>query len=271
MGQGIAQVCAQNGYPVIGSSRSEARVSESLAAIDVRLAKNVAKGKMTPSEKTATMERIKGTTMMADFSDCDLVIETAVETLELKKGLFRELDKICPQHTILATNTSSISIIEIASVTRRPEKVLGLHFLSPVPQSKLLEIVRTISTDEATLDAGKGFVRSIKKENIVVKDYPAFVFNRLSVALCLTAVRVLEEGVASREDIDNSMKLGLEHPIGPLALLDFGGLDVYLHIANYLYDELKDGTYKPPMLLKQMVSAGWLGRKTGKGFYEYNK
>lgn len=271
MGQGIVQVCAQYGYQVVGSSRSEERVKESLAVIDSRLTKSVAKGRISQQDRDAALARVKGTTDIKDFGDCDLVIETAVETMDLKKGIFAELDSICPKDTILATNTSCLSIIEIASVTKRPDKVLGLHFLTPVPQSKLLEIVRTIATSDKTMDMGREFAQSLGKATVVSKDFPGFVFNRLSVALLLAAVRVLESGIATREEIDNSMKLGLDHPIGPLALLDFGGNDVYLHIANALYEELKDATYAPPMLLKQMVAAGWLGRKTGKGFFDYNK
>jgi len=269
MGQGIAQICAQVGYQVIGSSRNEQRLEKTVKAIDGRLARSVAKGVMTDRNRNEIMARIKGTTSLNDFADCDLVIESALEVMDLKKQLFAELDAICAKETILATNTSSLSIIEIASVTGRMDRVLGLHFLTPVPQSKLLEIVKTIATSEQTLEAGREFTRSLGKEIIISKDFPGFVFNRISVAFLLTAVRVLEAGIATREEIDNSMKLGLDHPIGPLALLDFGGNDVYLNIANALYDNLKDATYAPPMLLKQMVAAGWLGRKTGKGFYDY--
>jgi len=271
MGQGIAQVCAQYGYQVVGSSRSEERVKESLAAIDSRLTKSVARAKISQQDKDLALTRIKGTTNMKDFGDCDLVIETVVEDMDLKKRIFAELDDICPKETVLATNTSCLSVIEIASVTRRPDRVVGLHFLSPVPQSKLLEIVRTMRTSDETMEVARDFTQSLDKAFIVSKDFPGFVFNRLSVALLLAAVRVLEAGIATRDEIDNSMKLGLDHPIGPLALLDFGGNDVYLHIANALYEELKDPTYAPPMLLKQMVAAGWLGRKTGKGFYDYDK
>ena len=269
MGQGIAQLCAQVGYQVIGSSRNEQRLAKSIKAIDGRLARSVAKGVMTDGNRNEIMARIKGTTSLKDFADCDLVIESALEVMDLKKQLFAELDAICAKETILATNTSSLSIIEIASVTGRMDRVLGLHFLTPVPQSKLLEIVKTIATSEHTLEAGREFTRSLGKEIIISKDFPGFVFNRISVAFLLAAVRVLEAGIATREEIDNSMKLGLDHPIGPLALLDFGGNDVYLNIANALHDNLKDATYAPPMLLKQMVAAGWLGRKTGKGFYDY--
>jgi 3-hydroxybutyryl-CoA dehydrogenase len=271
MGQGIAQVCAQKGYGVVGYSRSPARLDESLRAIEGRLARTVAKGALSPEAKDAAMARIACTTSMDAFCECQLVIESALEIVELKKQIFAQLEAICPGETIFATNTSSLPIIELASMTHRMDRVLGLHFLSPVPQSKLLEIVRTIATSDETLESGRQFVRSLGKETIIARDFPGFVFNRISVAFLLTAVRVLEAGIATREEIDNSMKLGLDHPIGPLALLDFGGNDVYLNIANAMYDHLKDDTYAPPMLLKQMVAAGWLGRKTGKGFYDYEK
>ncbi|MBN1612964.1 MAG: 3-hydroxybutyryl-CoA dehydrogenase [Deltaproteobacteria bacterium] len=269
MGQGIAQLCAQVGYRVVGSSRSEQRLAASIEAIDGRLARSAAKGSITDQERKETMARILGTTSLKDFAGCDLVIESAVEIMDVKKRIFAELDTLCPKETILATNTSSLPVIEIAGATGRMDRVIGLHFLTPVPQSRLLEIVKTIATSDATLEAGRIFTRSLAKEMIISKDFPGFVFNRISVAFLLTAVRVLESGIATREEIDNSMKLGLDHPIGPLALLDFGGNDVYLHIANALYENLKDATYAPPMLLKQMVAAGWLGRKTGKGFYDY--
>lgn len=271
MGQGIAQVCAQKGYDVIGYSRSSERLDESLRAIDGRLARTVAKGGLSGEAKDATMACIACTTDMEALCGCHLVVESALEIVELKKELFAKLDAICPKETILATNTSSLPIIELASMTRRMDRVLGLHFLSPVPQSKLLEIVRTIATSDETMETARRFVRSLGKETIIARDFPGFVFNRISVAFLLTAVRVLEAGIATREEIDNSMKLGLDHPIGPLALLDFGGNDVYLNIATAMYDHLKDDTYAPPMLLKQMVAAGWLGRKTGKGFYDYDK
>jgi 3-hydroxybutyryl-CoA dehydrogenase len=269
MGTGIVQTCAQSGYQVIGASRSEERVNKALALINSRLARSVEKGKLSQQDKDAAMARIKGTTDMKDLHECDLVVETVVENLDLKKKTFAELDTICPKHAILASNTSCLSIIDMAMATTKPDKVLGLHFLSPVPQSKLMEIVRSIATSDETIETGKEFAQSLGKAFIVSKDFPGFVFNRLHVALLLAAVRVLESGIATREEIDNSMKLGLDHPIGPLALLDFGGNDVYLNEANALYEELKDATYAPPMLLKKMVAAGWLGRKTGKGFYDY--
>jgi 3-hydroxybutyryl-CoA dehydrogenase len=271
MGAGIVQVCAQSGYQVIGSSRSKERMNEALTLINSRLARSVDRGKLSQHDKDSAMARIKGTTDMKDLYACDLVIETVVENLDLKKKVFAELDVICPKHAILASNTSCLSIVGMATVTARPDKVLGLHFLSPVPQSKIVEIVKSIVTSDETMEIGKKFAQSLGKAFIVSKDFPGFVFNRLHVALLLAAVRVLESGIATREDIDNSMKLGLDHPIGPLALLDFGGNDVYLNEANSLYEELKDATYAPPVLLKKMVAAGWLGRKTGKGFYDYTQ
>ena len=206
---------------------------------------------------------------MQDFADCDLVIEAAIENLDLKKKIFAELDKICPKDAILATNTSCLSIIDIAAVTGRPEKVLGLHFFNPVPVMKLLEIVKTIVTSDDTLEVGKHFGATLGKTIVVARDAPGFIVNRLGVPLILSAIRMLESGVATREDIDTGIKLGLNHPMGPLALADLVGLDTLHFIASAIYDESKDPQYVSPTLLKKMVTAGWLGRKTGKGFYEY--
>jgi 3-hydroxybutyryl-CoA dehydrogenase len=270
MGIGIAQVCGQFGYQVVGSSRSEERVSKALATIDSRLARGVAKGMLSQRDKDAITARIRGTSDMNDFQDCDLVIESVAEDMEIKKKVFAELDEICPPHAILTTNTSCLSIIGIAMATKRPEKVLGLHFLSPVPQSKLMEIVTTTVSSTETLEIGKSFASSLQKSIIVTKDTPGFVFNRLYIGLSLMAVRLLESGIATREEIDSSMTLGLGHPIGPLALLDFNGIDTILNVANAMYEDLKDPLYAPPILMRRMVAAGWLGRKTGKGFYDYD-
>jgi 3-hydroxybutyryl-CoA dehydrogenase len=270
MGIGIAQVCGQFGYQVVGSSRSQERVSKALATIESRLARGVAKGMLSQRDKDAIIARIKGTSDMKDFQDCDLVIESVVEDMEIKKKVFAELDEICPSHAILTTNTSCLSIIGIAMATKRPEKVLGLHFLSPVPQSKLMEVVTTTVTSAETLEIGKSFASSLQKSVIVTKDTPGFVFNRLYIGLSLMAVRLLESGIATREEIDSSMTLGLGHPIGPLALLDFNGIDTILNVANAMYEDLKDPLYAPPILMRKMVAAGWLGRKTGKGFYDYD-
>lgn len=269
MGSGITQVCAQSGYRVIVSEINEALLNKGLAAINSSLSKAVAKEKITPQEKDATLARIKGTTSMKDFSNCDLVIEAAIENLDLKKKIFAELDKICPKHTILASNTSGLPVIDMAMATTRPDKVLGLHFFNPAPVMKLLEIVRTIATSNETIEMGKEFGKSIGKTTIVAKDTPGFIVNRLMLSQVLNAIRMLEAGVATKEDIDNGAVMGLNHPLGPLALADLIGLDVLYSLANTLHNELKDPQFAPPVLLVRMVSAGWLGRKKGKGFYDY--
>jgi 3-hydroxybutyryl-CoA dehydrogenase len=269
MGSGITQVCAQAGYPVIVSEINDELLKKGLAAIDASLTRSVQKEKITPPDREATLDRIKGTTDTGEFADCDLIIEAAVEDIDLKKKIFREIDKICPEHTILATNTSCLSIIGMAVVTKQPDKVLGMHFFNPVPVMKLLEIVRTIATSEETLDVGKSFGQSLGKTIIIAQDSPGFIVNRLMAPQILNAIRMLESGIATKEDIDTGMTLGLNYPMGPLALADLIGLDTLLFIVNSIYDELKDAQYAAPAMLKELVSAGWLGRKTGKGFYEY--
>lgn len=269
MGAGITQVCAQSGYNVIVSEVNEELLGKGLVSISNTLTKKVNKGKMSQQHMDAMLGRIKGTTNIGDFSDCDLVIETVVENLEIKKKVFAELDRICPERTILASNTSSMCIIEIAAATERLDKVLGLHFFNPAPVMKLLEIVKTIATSDETLRIGKEFGESLGKTTVIAKDTPGFIVNRLLTPFTLNAIRVLEAGIASRDDIDNAIKLGLNHPMGPLELADMIGLDVIYHSANARYEELKEYQYAPPPLLKRMVNAGWLGRKTGKGFYEY--
>ena len=270
MGIGIAQVCARFGYQVVGSSRSKKRVREALATIDSRLARSVGKGVMSHRDKETTMARIKGTSDMNGFQDCDLVVESVAEDMDIKKKVFAELDEICPEHSILATNTSCLSVTELAMVTKRPDKVLGLHFLSPVPQSKLMELVTTTVISDKTLKTAKSFASSLQKSIIVTKDTPGFVFNRLYIGLSLIAVRLLESEIATREEIDSSMTLGLGHPIGPLALLDFNGIDTILSVADAMYRDLKDPIYAIPTLMRKMVANGWLGRKTGKGFYDHD-
>lgn len=269
MGSGIAQVCAQAGYAVTVSEVSEDLLKKGLAAINSFLSKAVEKQKITPQDREATLARIKGTTSFNDFSDCDLVIEAAIENLDPKKKIFAELDRICPRHAILASNTSGLPVIDMAMVTSRPDKVLGLHFFNPAPIMKLLEIVRTIATSDETLETAEEFGKSIGKTVVVAKDTPGFIVNRLMLPELLNAVRMLEAGIATREDIDNAIILGLNHPMGPLALADLVGLDIILSLANTLYNEFKDPQFAPPVLLSRMVSAGWLGRKKGKGFYEY--
>ena len=269
MGGGIAQVSAQAGYQVIVSEVNEELLNKGLAKIDSVLARAVEKERITAQDKEAIISRIKGTTSMKDFGSCDLVIEAAMENLELKKKIFAELDSVCPKHAILATNTSCLSIIEMAMTTRRPDKVLGMHFFNPPPLMKLLEVGRTVVTSEETLEIIRKFGQSLGKTVITAPDSPGFIVNRLMVPQVFNAIRMLESGVATREDIDNGMMLGLNHPIGPLAVADLVGLDTFYYIGNAMYDAFKDPQFAPPILLEKMVAAGWLGRKTGKGFYDY--
>jgi 3-hydroxybutyryl-CoA dehydrogenase len=269
MGGGITQVCAQSGYNVVVSEVNEAVLQKGLAVIDSILSRNVQKEKITAQDKEATLSRIKGITGLTEFKDCDLVIEATVENLDLKKQVFHDLDTICPKHAILATNTSCLSIIDMAVATGRADKVLGLHFMNPVPVMKLLEIVTTISTSEDTFETGKVFGKSLGKTIVTTKDSPGFIVNRLMIPFILNAIQMLDSGLASKEDIDTSINLGLNHPMGPLTLADLVGLDTVLFIANGIYDEFLDPQYAAPPLLKKMVTAGWLGRKTGKGFYDY--
>jgi len=271
MGSGIAQVCAQSGYQVAVSEINDELLNKGLASIDKFLTKGVDKGKVSPQDKDAALSRIKGTTTIKDFYDCDLVIEAAIENIELKKKIFAELDKICPKHTILASNTSSLSLIEMAVATTRPDKMLGLHFFNPAPLMRLLEIIKTVATSDETLETARAFGKSLGKNVVTAQDTPGFIVNRLAVLYQLEAIRMLENGIATREDIDTAITSGLGHPMGPLTLNDLVGNDVLYLIANILYEETKNPAYASPNLLKKMVSAGWLGRKSGKGFYEYNK
>ena len=269
MGGGIAQISAQAGYEVVMSEINDELLNKGLAGINSILTRSVDKGRMSQEDKDATLARIKGTTNTKDFSDCDLVIEAIIENMDLKKKVFAELDKVCPKHTILATNTSCLSVIDMAKATNRPEQVLGMHFFNPVSVMRLLELVKTILTSDETLATARKFGESIGKTVSVSPDIPAFVVDQLVNPFLLDAIRMVENSIATAEDIDTGIRLGLNHPMGPLALADLVGLDTILFIANALYDELKDPKFAPPTLLKKMVAAGWLGRKTGKGFYEY--
>ena len=269
MGSGISQLCAQSGYQVVGFFRNENRAQKTLASINGFLTRSVEKGKITNQDKEAALSRIKTTPSLKSFRDCDLIIETVIENLEVKKKLFTELDEICPKHAILATNTSSLSIIDMAMSTKRPDKVLGLHFFNPAPVMQLLEIVKTIATSDETIDTGKAFGESLGKTVVIARDSPGYIVNNLLVPYLLNAIRMLDADVATSEDIDTAVTLGLNYPMGPLAVCDFIGLDALLFVANIMYEESKDPRYAAPPLLKNMVTAGWLGRKSGKGFYEY--
>ena len=271
MGAGIAQLCAQSGYQVVASEINDELLKRGMGFIEKTLARSVEKGKLSQADKDAITGRLKGTTSTKDFADCDLVIEAAIENLDLKKKIFAELDGICPKDAILATNTSCLSIIDMAIVTKRPGKVVGLHFFNPAPIMKLLEIVRTIATSDETMAASKAFGEKLGKTTVVAKDAPGFIVNRLWIPFLLHSIRLYEEGVASREDIDNAIQLGLNYPMGPLTLSDMVGIDIVKFVSDALYEQLKDPRYIVPTLVDKMVAAGWLGRKTGKGFYDYSK
>lgn len=269
MGAGIAQISIQAGYQVVVSEINDELLNKGIDSIEANLDRNVKKGRMSEEERKAMLGRLEGTTDVSDFADCDLVIEAIIEKMELKRELFATLDQICPEHTIFASNTSTLSITEMAAATKRPDRVLGLHFFNPVPVMRLIEIVRSLATSDETLSIAAEFGKSLGKEIVIVKDSPGFVTNRLIFPYLLEAVRVLELGLATKEDIDTAMRLGLNHPMGPFTLLDLIGLDTAHHIASAIYEEFKDPRFAPSPLLKQMVTAGWLGRKSGKGFYEY--
>ena len=271
MGSGITQVCAQSGYQVVVSEINDELLNKGLSSISSFLTKGVERGKVSQQEKDSTLARIKGTTNLKDFSDCDLIIEAIIENMDLKKKLFAELDKICPRHTILASNTSCLSVIDMAAVTTRQDKVLGMHFFNPAQIMRLLEIVKTVATSDETLETIKDFGESLGKTTIISKDTPGFLTSRLGTAQGLEAIRMLEAGIGTAEDIDTALKLGYNHPMGPLALGDLVGLDTRLFVANAMYEATKDPKFAPPVLLQKMVAAGWLGRKTGKGFYEYKE
>jgi len=269
MGMGITQVCAQSGYAVVVSDVSDERVNKGLASINSRLSKRVGNGKLSLTDKDAMMARINGTTTNQDFTDCDLIIEAVNEDLELKKKVFAELDALCPRHTILGTNTSCLSVTDMAMATKRPEKVLGIHFHNPAPVMTLLELVKTVVTSDETIETCRKFGISLGKNVVVAPDIAGFIVTRLLTPFLLGAVRMLEDGIATRDEIDTACKGALNHPMGPLEVVDLIGLDTELSVDETLYEETKDPKYAPPALLRKMVTAGWLGRKTKKGFYEY--
>lgn len=269
MGSGILQVFAQSGYEVVAVSTKRKTLDKAVKSVDKRLAGRVEKGKLNQSEKDAIMNRITTSTKMSDLKGCDLIEEAVPEDLALKKEVFAELDKICPAHTIFGTNTSCLSVTDMAAATKRADKLLGMHFHNPAPVMRLLELVRTIMTSEKTIETVTKFGETLGKTVVVAPDVGGFIVTRLFTPFLLGAVRMLEAGIATRDEIDTAMKLAVNHPMGPLEVIDFIGLDTELAIDEMLYEETKDLKYAPPLLLKKMVAAGWLGRKTGKGFYEY--
>jgi 3-hydroxybutyryl-CoA dehydrogenase len=271
MGAGIAQAFAAKGYEVVLRDIKDEFVERGIAGIKKGLSKLVAKAKMTQEDADALTARITGTTDMNLAADCDLVVEAAVENMEIKKQIFAELGRICKAETILASNTSSLSITEVATATNRPDKVIGMHFFNPAPVMKLVEIIRGMATSQETFDAIKELSIAIGKDPVEVAEAPGFVVNRILIPMINEAVGILAEGIASAEDIDKAMMLGANHPMGPLALGDLVGLDVCLAIMDVLYKETGDTKYRAHALLRKYVRAGWLGRKSGRGFHNYAK
>ena len=270
MGSGIAQVAAQAGFDTRVREVTDALCARGRAGVEKQLARAVEKGKVSAVERQAALDRLRFTTEVDALRDCDIVIEAITEDLELKNALWRELDALCPPHTIFASNTSSLTIAAMAAATTRPDRMVGLHFFNPVPLMRLVEVVRTVTTSDAAFEAAFEFARRLGKEPISAKDSSGFVVNLLLVPYMLDAITALERGVASVEDIDKGMQLGTGHPMGPFTLLDFVGLDTTCKIAEIMFDEYREKRYAPPPLLRRMVLAGMYGRKSGKGFYDYS-
>jgi 3-hydroxybutyryl-CoA dehydrogenase len=269
MGSGIAQVCAQAGLQTVVREVSSELVEKGLKGIEKNLARLVEKGTITEQAKSEIRGRLQGITSLDELKDCDLIVEAIIEQLPAKRELFSTLDTLCPPHTIFASNTSSLTITEIAAATKRPQRFVGLHFFNPVPVMKLVEVVRTIATDPAVYEEMVNFGAKVGKTPVRARDSGGFIVNRLLVPYLLDSIRALEEGVGSIVDIDNSMKLGCGYPMGPFTLLDFVGLDTTYYISQIMFDEFKEKRFAAPPLLKRMVLAGWHGRKTGRGFYDY--
>lgn len=270
MGSGIAQVCAQSGYEVILNDISEEALDRGVSNIERLLSRNVEKERMTEEEKNAVLSRItKSTDLEGSAKEIDLAIEAVVENIDVKKDIFRKLDANAPEHAILASNTSSLPITDIASATNRPEKVIGMHFMNPVPVMKLVEIIRGLQTSDETYEVIADMTKKLYKTGVESKDFPGFISNRILMPMINEAIYTVYEGVASIEDVDTVMKLGMNHPMGPLTLADFIGLDTCLYIMEVLYEGFGDSKYRPCPLLRQYVQAGWYGRKSGRGFYVY--
>jgi 3-hydroxybutyryl-CoA dehydrogenase len=270
MGNGIAQVAAAAGYTTLAREVAQAPLDKGKASIIKSLDKFVEKGKMTPADRDATLGRLTFTTDLGALEHCDIIIEAVTEDLELKNGMWRELDGLCPAATIFASNTSSLTVAAMAAATRRADRFVGLHFFNPVPLMPLVEVVRTVTTSQETFDRAYAFGRSLGKEAVAAKDNSGFIVNLLLVPYLLDAIRALEQGVGSTVDIDTAMKLGCGYPMGPLTLLDFVGNDTTFKIAEIMFTEYREKRYAPPPLLKRMVLAGMFGRKSGKGFYDYS-
>lgn len=269
MGAGIVEVSARAGYNVVALEVNQQFLDKGMGALKASMEKATKRGKMTEEEKVATLGRIKGTIDYADFKDCDLVIEAAIENLDEKKRIFASADAVMPAHGIIASNTSCLSILDMAKATKRETQVCGMHFFNPVPVMKPLEVIRTLVSSEETVETAIAVGKKVGKQVITCGDSPGFIVNRIGVPLLLHAVRMYEQGLASREDIDNGVMGGLNHPMGPLTLCDFLGLDTLYFIATSMFDEFKEPIYAAPPILKKMVTAGHLGRKSGKGFYDY--
>ena len=270
MGGGIVQVAAQAGFQVLFVEANDELVKRGLGRLRETLEGLAAKGKLEANAKDDTLARVAGTTRLEDLKSCDLVVEAMTENQQLKNETFAKLDRICPPHALLATNTSSCNVTAMAAATRRPGLVLGLHFFNPVPLMKLVEVARTILTDEGAVKAATDWVRAVGKTPVQTKDATAFIVNRLLVPYLLDAIRVYECGLATLEDIDQAMKLGCGYPMGPFTLLDLVGLDTTMYVAEVMFEEFREPRYAPPPLLKRMVMAGQLGRKTNRGFYAYD-
>jgi 3-hydroxybutyryl-CoA dehydrogenase len=271
MGSGIAQVCAEAGHKVVVREVSDELLKKGLGKIESFLKKGVEKGKVSQERMQEVMGRLQGTTDLKALAGCDIVIEAVVESLDAKREVYQALDAACPPRTIFASNTSSLSITEMAAVTKRGERFVGLHFFNPVPLMKLVEVVRSPLTSAEAFESAVEFAKGLGKSPIRASDRTGFIVNRLLVPYLLDAIRALEEGAGSIEDIDKGMQLGCGHPMGPLTLLDFVGLDTTYYIADIMFDEFREKRFAPPPLLKRMVQAGWSGRKSGKGFYDYSQ
>jgi len=269
MGSGIAQVSAQSGYDVVIREVNQELLDKGLGNIEKFLQKGVDRGKTSELEMKETLSKISGTVDIGDLADCDIVIEAIIENMELKGAVYKELSEACKPETIFASNTSSLSITEMASYTNRPDKMVGIHFFNPVPLMKLVEVARCVTTSDESFDSALDFAASLGKTPVKCSDSTGFVVNRLLVPYLLDAIRQLENGLASVEDIDNAMILGVGHPMGPFTLLDFVGIDTTLYIADIMFDEFKQHQYSAPPLMRRMIHAGYFGRKSGKGFYDY--